>query len=344
MLDPRWYSCLRMFLLGAFAAALLACAQVVTSTSHVAVAPSYAECPTGAEGCPCTAGGGCDPGLRCDYGICVGDAYDDGEYRFEMDLEMDLAPAPAPAAEPPRSRAMAPGGKASRGRVMRQTEAKFGKKTTAAQTPAVMAPEASVAPRPEPGVTLTPEHEPSDAAAELGGARQVIYTAVLHVSVFDRDAAAELAERLPQRYGGWIAARNDYQITLRIAADRLFEAIEELSALGVVLHKSLLAEDVTAEYVDLDSRIRVLEQIVEHLERLLALATSVEQALEIRVELNRVRIELEAARVRMRALAELIDFSTLTLILSARGVEAPPSSNDPFPWVDALGVEPTEYR
>jgi hypothetical protein len=40
----------------------------------------------------------------------------------------------------------------------------------------------------------------------------------------------------------------------------------------------------------------------------------------------------------------MIDFSTLTLILSERGVDAVPSSNDPFPWVDELGAEATEYR
>jgi hypothetical protein len=88
----------------------------------------------------------------------------------------------------------------------------------------------------------------------------------------------------------------------------------------------------------------VLEHIVEQLELLLARATSVEQALQIRVELDRVRIELEAARARMRQLSELIDFSTLTLYLSERGPDALPSSNDPFPWVDSLGTELTEYR
>ena len=168
---------------------------------------------------------------------------------------------------------------------------------------------------------------------------------MLHVAVHHIDPAAELAESLPQKYGGWIEARNDYQITLRITAKHLFEAIEELSALGLVLDKQLFAEDVTAQYVDLESRIRVLEQLVAHLEALLARTDSVELALEIRRALDRARIELEAARARMRQLMELVDFSTLTLILSPRSpVEPHPSSNDPFPWVDELGVEITEYR
>ena len=31
-------------------------------------------CPVGSEGCPCTNGGGCDPGLTCDSGVCSPDA------------------------------------------------------------------------------------------------------------------------------------------------------------------------------------------------------------------------------------------------------------------------------
>ena len=123
------------------------------------------------------------------------------------------------------------------------------------------------------------------------------------LSVFDIDATAELLEDMPRRYGGWIESRNNYQITLRIKADRLFEAMAQLEEIGIVLDKSLYAEDVTAEYVDLESRIRVLEQIVAQLEALLAKAKTVEEALRIRVELDRMRIELEAARVRMRALS-----------------------------------------
>jgi hypothetical protein len=215
-----------------------------------------------------------------------------------------------------------------------------------AASPAESAPIGGVS-TPTPTTVDVPELTASeqDPADHGDVVRQVIYTALLHVSVYNLDAAAELTESLPQRYGGWIESRNDYQITLRIRANRLFEAMDELMALGVVLDRTLLAEDVTSEYIDLDSRILVLEQIVARLEALLAQAKTVEEALKIRIELDRFRLELEAARVRMRQLSELIDFSTLTVILSPRtNFDELPTSNDPFPWVDALGVEITAYR
>jgi len=189
-----------------------------------------------------------------------------------------------------------------------------------------------------------PEPAPEQPAPE-SASRKVVYTASLQVSVYELDDAMEFAEALPERYGGWVQSRYENQITLRVPADRLREAMSELAALGMVLGKTLQASDVTAEYTDLESRLIVLTQMEEQLVALLAQAKTVEESLKIRQELERVRIELELARARMRTLSELISFSTLTLYLVQRGPLNPEvGGNDPFPWVDELGVESTEYR
>ncbi|MFV8752469.1 DUF4349 domain-containing protein [Nannocystaceae bacterium ST9] len=356
---------LRLLVTGVLLALPLACWQVgvgvapETNRSELAVAGALLECPIGSEGCPCTAGGGCDPGLTCMAGICSsgeGEVY----YGFEEDVSgLDLNLEPAPVVRAVQSETLSvmemPGvvsrgaGRRDKAEKRKTRDRSFGKDAKEVSVSPTAAPEMGPAPKPAP--VSVEGHAAQDQAGELdepepddADDRQIIYTASLSVAVYELDAAIELAESMPLRYGGWIESRYDYQITLRLPADRLFEAIAELSALGLVLGKTLRADDVTAEYTDLEGRILVLEQLVEQLELLLAKAKTVEEALKIRVELERVRIELEAARVRMRQLSELIDFSTLTLYLSARGSEALPSSNDPFPWVDDLGVESTEYR
>jgi hypothetical protein len=183
--------------------------------------------------------------------------------------------------------------------------------------------------------------QPAPESAE----RKVVYTATMQLSVYELDESMAFAEALPERYGGWVQARYDNQITIRVPAERLHEAMTELAALGMLLGKTLQASDVTAEYTDLESRLIVLTQMEEQLVALLAKAKTVEESLKIRQELERVRIELELARARMRTLSELISFSTLTIYLSQRGPISPEiGSNDPFPWVDELGVEATEYR
>ncbi len=175
--------------------------------------------------------------------------------------------------------------------------------------------------------------------------RQIIYTATLQVGVYNLADAMKTAEALPERYGGWVHMRTEGQVVMRIPADGLRNMMDELGKLGVVQSRTLQAQDVTAEYVDLESRIKVLLETQAQLLALLDKAKTVEEALHVRKALDDVTMELEVALGRMRQLSNLIAFSTLTLYLYELGPTQPiPSSNDPFPWVNELGVETTEWR
>lgn len=212
-------------------------------------------------------------------------------------------------------------------------------------------PPPSAAPmQPTPTVAPTPEPQPDrlapvDVPKPIANKRQIIYTATMQVSVYDVAHSIEQAEALPDRLGGWLHQRVDNQLVLRIPAEHLREAMDIIAELGVVDYRLLEALDVTAQYTDLESRIRVLTEMQAQLARLLTQAKTVEQALEIRKALDQITMELEVARARMRELSKSIAFSTLIVQFIARGPDvAIPSSNDPFQWVVELGVEATEYR
>lgn len=185
--------------------------------------------------------------------------------------------------------------------------------------------------------------EPRDDPPDHG--RQIIYTAGLQVSVFDLETAMGAVERLPDQYGGWVHMRNQSQLVLRLPAAALKLAMTQIAKLGVVEARTLQAQDVTAEYVDLESRITVLRETQTQLLELLGKAKTVEEALHVRRALDDVTMQLETALGRMRQLSDLIAFSTLTVTLVERGPQdRVPTSNDPFRWVDSLGVEATEWR
>lgn len=210
-------------------------------------------------------------------------------------------------------------------------------------------PSAQTAPVPtpsEPRPDVTRDASvPVDVPKPIASKRQIIYTATMQVSVYDLAHSIEQAEALPDRLGGWLHQRIDNQLVLRIPAEHLREAMDIIAELGVVDYRLLEALDVTAEYTDLESRIRVMTEMQAQLARLLQQAKTVEQALEIRRALDEITMELELARARMRELSKSIAFSTLVVQFVARGPDvAIPSSNDPFPWVVELGVEATEYR
>ena len=191
----------------------------------------------------------------------------------------------------------------------------------------------------------TGEPKPNGQDQPPDHGRQIVYVAGMNISVYDLESSMATLEALPDTYGGWVHMRSQTQVVLRLPAIQLKPAMAMLATIGVVEARTLQAQDVTAEYVDLDSRITVLRDTQTQLLDLLAKAKTVEEALHVRRALDEVTLELETALGRMRQLSDLIAFSTLTVSLSERGPQdSIPTSNDPFRWVDSLGVEATEWR
>ncbi|MFO7562381.1 MAG: DUF4349 domain-containing protein [Enhygromyxa sp.] len=265
-----------------------------------------------------------------DYGGYGGDYGSD--YYAEAEMAVDYGPGGGAMAS--RQRAKAP--------PLVEPRREFADKHAEAPPPPPMEPAPSDSSTLVDQPTPTPGPEPGPQAAAK---RQIIYTATMQVGVHDVEHAIATAEALPEQLGGWLHQRSDNQLILRIPAEKLQQAMDAIAELGVVDYRLLEALDVTAQYTDLESRIRVLEEMQIQLQALLEQATSVEQALEIRKALDAITLELELARGQMRELAKSIAFSTLILRFVERGpAVSTPSSNDPFGWVDQLGVEITEYR
>lgn len=218
-------------------------------------------------------------------------------------------------------------------------------------SPSTTASGGASAPEPPPAVEAPAEgadtgptkavEDNTDAVAN----RHIVYTAQMRVSVFNLETAIEKAEALPDTYGGYIQTMAESRIVLRIPSKNLRKLMEDVGGYGVVEQRALRAQDVTAEFTDIESRIRALTETQTQLLALLAKARNVEEALHVRKALDDITTELEVLKGRMRQLGNMITFSTLTLDLIERGPNSPtPSSNDPFPWVDSLGVEATEWK
>lgn len=248
----------------------------------------------------------------------------DGEYDFASDLAEDSKTSAADAALfGSRAQAEAPPARTKPGEP---------------STKAIADEQRGKAEPGEPAIA-----KPDNPSLDHG--RQIIYVAGMQISVYNRESAMATVEALPDKLGGWIHMRNENQVVLRLPAHRLKPAMAQLSTLGVVEARTLQAQDVTAEYVDLESRIKVMRETQTQLLELLGKAKTVEEALHVRKALDQVTMELEVALGRMRQLSDLIAYSTLTVTLVERGPQDNiPTSNDPFRWVDSLGVEATEWR
>ena len=173
-----------------------------------------------------------------------------------------------------------------------------------------------------------------DAALETD--RQLIYVADVRLEVNDFAAVEGKngISQLIEKYGGHTAdltidrdqgeARSgQWKARIPVKNYRIF--LDELRELGVPEHFRETTEDVTAQYVDLDARIRNKQRLEERILTLLdRSAGKINELIEVERELGRVRGEIEQMQSMFRSLQSRIKMTTVTInAREERGYEPP---------------------
>lgn len=105
-------------------------------------------------------------------------------------------------------------------------------------------------------------------------------------------------------------------ITVRIPSAVFDTGISEIKKWGRVQSENVTGQDVTEEYVDLDSRLKNLRASEEQFLEIMQRATRIEDVLAVQRELTNVRTEIEMIEGRMKYLKESSQLSTLTVFLA----------------------------
>ncbi len=112
------------------------------------------------------------------------------------------------------------------------------------------------------------------------------------------------------RYSGYEQLR-DASLNIRIPAARLDEFVGKVGEVSNITNKEERVEDVTLQYVDLESRKKSLTTQQKRLLELLEQAQTVEDIIAIEQRLSDVRYELESMESQLRTLDNQIDYSTV---------------------------------
>ncbi len=156
--------------------------------------------------------------------------------------------------------------------------------------------------------------------------RLVIQTASLSMVVTDPVAKAAAIRQMVEGMGGYVVSSYIYKsaygdgltadnasISVRVPAERLTDALEQIKADAVeVRSENITGEDVTAQYVDLESRLRNLEAAEEQLMKIMDSAEKTEDVLAVYNQLVSVRGEIEMVRGQMQYYEESAAFSMIT--------------------------------
>jgi hypothetical protein len=110
-------------------------------------------------------------------------------------------------------------------------------------------------------------------------------------------------------------------VTLRIPANRFQQALRSLRSLGRVEAESIQGNDVTAQYVDLQSRIDIAKARRTVLLRLMDRATSIDQTIRVQNALDDVQLRIEELQGQLNVLNDRVDQATIRVSMREAGVK-----------------------
>lgn len=155
--------------------------------------------------------------------------------------------------------------------------------------------------------------------------RQMIYRAYVELTTRAFSEAEQLIESAANERQGYILnkdlnvfSENDRALyyTIRIPIADLNSFLEALrSDIFRVENQSLTGEDVTDQYVDLETRLTTREQLETRLLEFMENAETTEDLLNISRDLSNVQYEIEQIRGQLQYLDNRIDYATVDISL-----------------------------
>ncbi|MBI4579339.1 MAG: DUF4349 domain-containing protein [Planctomycetes bacterium] len=115
-------------------------------------------------------------------------------------------------------------------------------------------------------------------------------------------------------------------LTLRVAASRLPEVLDQLRGLGKVDSEQAQGEDVTEQVVDTDARLRNEQHVETELLKLLESRQNapLTEILQLRDKLSEVRNSIERLTAQRERLGGLVDLATVLVIIRPDTEPPPP--------------------
>lgn len=184
-------------------------------------------------------------------------------------------------------------------------------------------PEASVAKNAPPAITANS----GTGNKSIEGPRKIIESGQLTLETKNLNVTeAKVFDSLQKRQGLIESSsitldssgRRNGNYSLRIPTGKMQEFMLEIAAIPdvIVRQRSISAQDVTEEYIDITARLENMQRHEVRLREILAKANSVEEILKVEKELATVRGQIESTTGRLKSLSSKIDMSTVKLRIS----------------------------
>jgi len=191
---------------------------------------------------------------------------------------------------------------------------------------------------------------PDQESAPASAGRLIIKNADIRLLVADTDVAVDRATQIVGDLGGYIVSSRvwyqDYYghslkyatFTIGVPVEQFERGLSRLRGLSVrVLDESALGEDVTDQYVDLQSQVTNLEATRDRIQSFLEQAQNVDEALRINQQLSEIERQIEQIKGQINYLSDRSAYSTITINFEP---ELPEILSTPTPTPTPLAWDP----
>ncbi len=214
--------------------------------------------------------------------------------------------------------------------------AAIGVLTACSGSPGNMAPQSGSAPSaPAAGMKdgVTAEAPEFGPAPPLETKRDVVKTASMTITASNTSEAADKAAVLAENADGRVDSRTEdagsgqgrarTSVVLRVPVAKLDGVVRDLKSLGTVQNAETTSEDVTAQRVDLDARIKALQTSVDRLLGIMSDAKDPEALIAAENALSQRQADLDSLRAQRDQLGDRIDYSTVNVTFVAEQIGGP---------------------
>lgn len=164
----------------------------------------------------------------------------------------------------------------------------------------------------------------SGASVNIIGAnaqRKIVKNAQLQLTVESTDVALDRLTGIAVDTGGYIVSTRVFTeqglkaatITFAVPVDQFENALRRVRGVALkVEQENSSGQDVTDQYVDLESQVRNLEATADRIREFLKKAQTVDEALKVNQQLAQVEKDIETLKGKMNYLGDRSAFSTIT--------------------------------
>ena len=162
--------------------------------------------------------------------------------------------------------------------------------------------------------------------------RLVIKNGNLSIVVMDPSKSMDTISKMAEEMDGFVVTANLYKqeleggvqvprgsITIRVPADRMNEAMERIKSESNQdpVSENISSQDVTSDYVDLQSRLKNLEAAEAELTEIMKSANKTEEVMQVYNQLIQIREQIEVNKGQIKYYEESAALSSISVELIA---------------------------